>query len=68
MNKYIILFGSACLCLGSAYTLPIAFRNPTSNNLLISGAITSFAVLGIVMFFRQLRTKDIAIAGMTPSN
>lgn len=65
MNKWILLVGTCFLCLGSAYTLPIAFHNPTSTNVLISGLITAFAVVGLVMFFRPSQ-KNVKVEGMTP--
>ena len=67
MNKYIWLIASCFMVLGSAYTLPIAFRFPTASNLLVSGLITAVAVLGLVMFFRGNKArKPRAIDGFTP--
>ena len=66
MNKWFILVATAFLVLGAGYTLPIAFKNPSASNLLISGIITAFAVLGIVMYYLKIRTKSVKLEGLTP--
>lgn len=47
MNKWITMFGLACISFVFAYTIPITLRNPSGSNLTISGVLILLILGGL---------------------
>lgn len=70
MNKWIILGATLLITLIFAYTVPITMKNPSRNNLLVSGVLFVISIMGLLAFYFTTKSKtkkeDDYIKTLTP--
>ena len=53
MNKWVLLVAVIFMTFATAYSIPIAYTNPTTSNLVIVVALAIITILGFMTFIKS---------------
>jgi len=66
MNKWIILIATIFMTIGFSTTITTTMSNPSGSNLLVSGVLGLFIIIGLWMFSKADKTKKEDYNGFGP--
>jgi glucan phosphoethanolaminetransferase (alkaline phosphatase superfamily) len=56
MNKWLVLIAIMAIAFVFAYTLPVTYNNPSTNNLLVSCGLFLVIMVGIYVYFKSCQS------------